>query len=54
MKPSSIIAIAAALAGFAMGWMLKPADQNGAPETAANEKATPTLFGKSIRDPRFR
>ncbi|MEP4077447.1 hypothetical protein [Haloferula sp.] len=35
MKPSSIIAMVAALAGFAMGWALKPSGDSTAGETTA-------------------
>lgn len=42
MKPSTLIATAAALAGFATGWLLKPAGEPGASETAAPEQAAGT------------
>ncbi len=42
MKPSTLIATAAALAGFATGWLLKPAGETGAIESAAPEQAAGT------------
>ena len=42
MKPSTLIATAAALAGFATGWLLKPAGETGAIEIAAPEQAAGT------------
>ena len=42
MKPSTLIATAAALAGFATGWLLKPAGETGASEIAAPEQAAGT------------
>lgn len=42
MKPSTLIATAAALAGFATGWLLKPAGETGPSEVAAPEQAAGT------------